>query len=891
MQQFKTVDLLRLEIEDDPTGLINMVQNPAGALGGWGWITPVAGAYLNGTPTTVGEPVQALRYLPGVPGPHHYFYSEPMPITAGQYAAASWNVPQNGYVYRARFEWLDSSLSVLSSSTQTGYLDDVGAAYGPYQAPASTAYVRLRFDVYQNAAGDEAVPGSHLWLNEVTVAKSDVSGDLGLARTNLMPTPTFDYDAGAWSGGGIFSGVDSDLAYLLTDGSPAIYTGHIDVTAGETYTLSGDVAGYYSGTGTMRAVIEWRNSGGSVAATSNGAPVALIYNTYDRATVTAVAPSGAVSVRVRFERSTSGAEAVVLNRVLLENASTDGDYFDGDTPDIGSTVYAWTGTPGDSASTVASPDLPYIEPVPYLNILGPTHEIKVTREALNTGTLSATVLDATLDPSQSDLIRPGRRCRLLIEYDSDTFPIFTGKVSQAQVTYDYKTTGLLDAKRARIELTALDALADLTNTQRSEGVATIEELPYVLEGCGVPWLVNGSGNQVSAATVAAYNENVSAADQVAITRDTGLGYAWVNRDGQIEVRDAASLAGVALTRTAATDEYSDLDLSYDTQDCINEVVVNFLRYNPDTGQTEEVAYGPYRDEASIAEWGVRSATFTIQGIAEETADLADYADAILTANATPVVKVNAMTVPMRTATDVAYFGWTDLCYFEMAVQKPDESGYYASNYVTRIEHSITPEKWLTTFGFTDESRVAAPTFTPSPNTGAAGKTIGQLLRPVGEVTMWFGAEADVPNGWLACDGSAFSGSEYPELEDLLGGTTLPNFTDRFPIGAGTKALGASGGNNSITLGVGHLPSHNHDGSGLSTDIAGVHDHDIVRGTGTGTSAARVASSSAASTSSASTSSDGGHTHNVAGVTGSTGSGSAINIMNPWRALWFIIRAK
>ena len=34
-QQFKTADVVRLEVETDPAGLVNLVQNPSGELGGW----------------------------------------------------------------------------------------------------------------------------------------------------------------------------------------------------------------------------------------------------------------------------------------------------------------------------------------------------------------------------------------------------------------------------------------------------------------------------------------------------------------------------------------------------------------------------------------------------------------------------------------------------------------------------------------------------------------------------------------------------------------------------------------------------------------------------------------------------------------------------------------
>ena len=36
-----------------------------------------------------------------------------------------------------------------------------------------------------------------------------------------------------------------------------------------------------------------------------------------------------------------------------------------------------------------------------------------------------------------------------------------------------------------------------------------------------------------------------------------------------------------------------------------------------------------------------------------------------------------------------------------------------------------------------------------------------------------------PDGWLLCDGSTFNGTTYPELQTVLGGTTLPDLRDKF----------------------------------------------------------------------------------------------------------------
>jgi microcystin-dependent protein len=227
---------------------------------------------------------------------------------------------------------------------------------------------------------------------------------------------------------------------------------------------------------------------------------------------------------------------------------------------------------------------------------------------------------------------------------------------------------------------------------------------------------------------------------------------------------------------------------------------------------------------------------------------------------------------------------------------------------------------------------------------------GAGMLPVGAVTMWLTTTA--PEGWLKLDGSTFDANTYPVLFDILGTTTLPNMTDRFPVGvSGTKAIKTTGGSATVTLTEAQLPSHDHTMTHTHTmahthDMAN-HTHDMththtmahthnmahVHGTQVGVHSVQYASgstafplgdtgstgtgfqtggSSATNTGAASNSTTSGPNDTTTGVpisnttggssaantgassaanTGTAGSGSAVTVQNPYLSVNFIIKAK
>jgi microcystin-dependent protein len=104
--------------------------------------------------------------------------------------------------------------------------------------------------------------------------------------------------------------------------------------------------------------------------------------------------------------------------------------------------------------------------------------------------------------------------------------------------------------------------------------------------------------------------------------------------------------------------------------------------------------------------------------------------------------------------------------------------------------------------------------------------------PSGAILAWSGSIANIPAGFVICDGT----------------NSTPDLRDRFIVGAGTTyAVDATGGANTVALTAAEIAGHTHTVSG-TTASDGAHTHNV----------------------SGNTSNTGAHTHNVSGNTSNTG---------------------
>lgn len=366
-----------------------------------------------------------------------------------------------------------------------------------------------------------------------------------------------------------------------------------------------------------------------------------------------------------------------------------------------------------TATTVQPEEFPVMR-----NIFDTSSTLTIERHAMDASSITLVTPDPTYDPAVSTVLRKGARVEAYIALNNLIVPenlerLFTGKIEDVSAVYPRH-----NGRPAPITtITISDGMADLAATPRRGGYADLVALPNVLEGSVVPWNVTGQTGQSAAANVPDWtNENASALDQVAITRDTHHAYAWLDRFGVFNVH-AGGAGGTIDTYTRDFDvddsnfsATAEPELSTDA--VINTIMITALRQVGD--QTEEWKYGPYVDRASADIYGEHLAEFTL-GVPAGTAVGATYWDAfvaeVFARNATPRKGYKVLPFSIDGNYNSLYFATVDLGD-QLNLTSPDAGFVDEPFRVTDLVHTITQRDWLLELETTTPDSVAAPTAQP-----------------------------------------------------------------------------------------------------------------------------------------------------------------------------------
>lgn len=554
-QQFLPTDNIRLEVETTPTtngGLANLCLNPSGDLGAWGWTATNGTLNIGGVSGVLG-----LRYTQSGASAgalRSYF----MPITATQWVSARWDllsVAASRNV-KARFEWYDNARTLLSSTADTG----TGTAAGTFfaiaaQAPANTKYVRLVLWLYNGTSG-AASSGETFVVRNVMVTKATSSSAFiaAVGRTNLCTNPSFETNATGWTARSNCTiarstaradvGTASLAVTFTAAGTATVQSPTFAVTAGKDYYASIRAYGA-TARGVAITSLYWLDASGGVI--SGSAPG--FYNTETASTWTTIpmnygaktAPSGAVNAYLVFAiAGGAAAEVHYLDALIVEQTTaTTRSYFDGATAAAGGWSYAWTGTAHASTSTASQASYAYVDPRSFQNVLGGSHEINLSRAPLDASTMTATIVDPALDPTDNaaDVLAVGRTVRAMALVGTVWEPLYVGSIDDVVTSYVMdKEAGTV---KPRIELHATDAAQTLANFKAPDGFDQLSGLTTTaLPATNVPYLVDGvSWPDATAPAPCAKNADASVLDQIAIARDTVRGRAYVDRRGRFQAWD------------------------------------------------------------------------------------------------------------------------------------------------------------------------------------------------------------------------------------------------------------------------------------------------------------------------------------------------------------------
>ncbi len=213
------------------------------------------------------------------------------------------------------------------------------------------------------------------------------------------------------------------------------------------------------------------------------------------------------------------------------------------------------------------------------------------------------------------------------------------------------------------------------------------------------------------------------------------------------------------------------------------------------------------------------------------------------------------------------------------------TGYH--NKVTFVEQGSSPTMVANTFMlFCKEANSKSELYMDSYDATQAEQQLtedGNWIAGIQyEVRMFSGLTANIPTGWVICDGT----NDTPDLTDKFVRSTVDTITTRAWTGVG--AFG-TGGADSVALTTTELPAHDHGGVTGNQSASHTHSTSVTGYAGAGSTTGlqkRTDGGASEGFSFTSGNQSASHTHSVS----SQGSGTAFSILPGYVELAFIMRS-
>lgn len=372
----------------------------------------------------------------------------------------------------------------------------------------------------------------------------------------------------------------------------------------------------------------------------------------------------------------------------------------------------------------------------YVDVINDISKISILREEAGTGSATIDFSTVTLDPSENDLLRVGKKVRVLARHYGEGnrnrpsgwsgealfSELFTGSIRKIAGTYDYRDEPI-------VQVVAYDAIDRLDRLETRAAFDSFEKYgPYFVRtgfNCileGYDWGGPNAPMPNEALLNPSATGDITLLQALIMTRNTNKMYIHVDAKNRIIIRRDLQEKDILFSDVAGQGDisYGKVERKSDSENVINQIVTNEsvldeadyadrslsadrppedFRYPETKSQS-----GTYDNLESSREIGVMSKTFDVVRRVDSLRDLYDgkigpgfktWAEDLLASLSDTLVSIRSFNVPVRNSEEIYILSSLDLM---------DTVGILFKGETTRatirgIEHTITPGRWLSKLSF------------------------------------------------------------------------------------------------------------------------------------------------------------------------------------------------